>query len=546
MTIVEVRKRDGLARIATFQADEKTIHLPAVIETGELFHSLSHSRMENVPLGAGPAFVAQYLPKGHLIPAWIHPSGDLTLPPGMAVMVPCWHTALAHPRKYVEWLAAMKTALPPDTAWYAPAAALPSNAAILSYSGFDIFDFTAVDLRSSQGIFCLPEGEFPRGTMEDRACDCPGCRVGDLKAHNRDRLIREIALARQFIAAQRLRDLVESRCRMDAAQVAILRNLDRTCGFFEKAVPVARQGTLLATTGEVLQRPEVTRFSERVVSRYRPPAADVAVLLPCSARKPYSLSQSHRKFRQAIAGRASELIVTSPLGLVPRELELVYPAAHYDVPVTGYWDAEEREFAGGIIAAFLEKHRFKRVIAHLEGGALAAAEKGAALAGVELEITCRGRPLSQESLALLDSALSGERKVRHDVIRGTSSWQFGLAIDTRNLVVKGRYPWIRAFRGRTPFFSIDEATGLLRPTFEGWNLIPEGYRVTIDEFVPTGDVLAPGVVDADPRIREGDEVLVTGPCAIATGRAAMPACEMLRSGRGVAVRVRKVKTLPRT
>ncbi|HOT04196.1 MAG TPA: archaeosine synthase subunit alpha [Methanolinea sp.] len=546
MTTVEVRKRDGLARIVTFQADEKTFYLPAVIETGELFRNLSQSRMENVPLDADPAFVAQYLPKGHLFPAWIHPSGQITPPSGMAVMVPCWHTALAHPREYVKWLAAMKASLPTDTAWYAPAAALPSNAAILCYSGFDIFDFTAVDLRSSQGIFCLPEGEFPRSMMESGACNCPGCRDGDLKAHNRDRLTREIALARQFIAAQRLRDLVESRCRMDPAQVAILRNLDRACGFFEKAVPIARQGKLLATTGEVLQRPEVTRFSERVVSRYHPPAAEVAVLLPCSARKPYSTSQSHRKFRQAIAGRALELIVTSPLGLVPRELELVYPAAHYDVPVTGYWDAEEREFAAGIIAAFFEKHRFKRVIAHLEGGALAAAEKGAARVGIGIEITCTGRPLSRESFALLDSALAGERKVRHDVIRGTSSWQFGLAIDTRNLVIKGRYPWIRAFRGRAPFFSIDEGTGLLRPTFDGWNLIPEGYRVAIDEFVPTGDVLAPGVVDADPRIREGDEVLVTGPCAIATGKAAMPACEMLRSGRGVAVRVRKVKTLPRT
>ncbi len=546
MTFVEVKKRDGLARIATFQADEKTIHLPAVIETGELFPGLMQSRMENVPLGADPAFVAQYLPKDLMIPAWIHPSGVITLPPGTCIMVPCWHTALAHPRRYVEWLAAMKAALPPDTAWYAPAAALPTNAAILCYSGFDIFDFTAVDLRSSQGIFCLPEGEFPRRMIESGTCNCPGCREGDLKGHNRDRLIHEIALVRQFIAAQRLRDLVESRCRMDAAQVAILRYLDRTCGFFEKAVPVARQGTLLATTGEALQRPEVTRFSERVVCRYRPPAAEVAVLLPCSARKPYSTSQSHRKFRQAIAGRALELIVTSPLGLVPRELELVYPAAHYDVPVTGYWDAEEREFVGGIIAAFLEKHRFKRVIAHLEGGALAAAENGAARAGIGLEVTCTGRPASRESLALLDSALSGERKVHHDTIRGTSSWQFGLAIDTRNLVIKGRYPWIRAFKGRTPSFSIDEATGLLRPTFEGWNLIPEGYRVTIDAFVPTGDVLAPGVVGADPLIREGDEVLVTGPCAIATGRAAMPGDEMIRSGRGVAVRVRKVKTLPRT
>ncbi|OPX70244.1 MAG: Archaeosine synthase [Methanoregulaceae archaeon PtaB.Bin009] len=546
MSTVEVRKRDGLARIATLIIGDKTCQLPTVLDTGILFDGLSGSRMENVPLGADPAFVAQYLPRDRDFPAWVHPSGENIPGHGTCVMVPCWHTAFANPRRYVEWLKAMKSALPPDTAWYAPGAALPSNAAILCYSGFDILDFTAVDLRSAQGRFCIPEGEFPGDRIGSGVCTCPGCRSGDLKEHNRLALVRELALAREYIACQRLRDLVESRCRMDAAQVAILRHIDRARGFFEKAVPVARAGTLLATTGEVLQRPEVARFSERVVGRYRPPPADVAVLLPCSARKPYSSSQSHRRFRQAIAGRALELIVTSPLGLVPRELELVYPAAHYDVPVTGYWDAEEREFVGGIIGEFLEKHRFKRVIAHLEGGALAAAETGAARAGIGLEITCTGRPTSHESLALLDSALSGENRVRHDAIRGTSSWQFDLAIDTRNLVIKGRYPWIRAFRGRTPSFSIDEATGLLRPTFEGWNMIPEGYRVLIDEFVPTGDVLAPGVVDADPRIREGDEVLVTGPCAIATGRAAMPADEMLRSGRGVAVRVRKVKTLPRT
>jgi len=54
-------------------------------------------------------------------------------------------------------------------------------------------------------------------------------------------------------------------------------------------------------------------------------------------------------------------------------------------------------------------------------------------------------------------------------------------------------------------------------------------------------VLVPGVVDADPEIREGDEVLVVGKMALATGRAAMTAAEMKRSKRGVAVRVRKVK-----
>ena len=67
--------------------------------------------------------------------------------------------------------------------------------------------------------------------------------------------------------------------------------------------------------------------------------------------------------------------------------------------------------------------------------------------------------------------------------------------------------------------------------------------MTISDFLPEGDVLVPGVVDADPAIRDGDEVLVTGPRATATCRAAMSAQEMKDSKRGVAVRVRKIKKL---
>jgi archaeosine synthase len=63
-------------------------------------------------------------------------------------------------------------------------------------------------------------------------------------------------------------------------------------------------------------------------------------------------------------------------------------------------------------------------------------------------------------------------------------------------------------------------------------------RVEIDDFVPRGSVLAPGVVDADDVIRVGDEVVVEGPRALAVGRAAMSGAEMRASTRGVAVDVR--------
>ncbi|KAF5052651.1 hypothetical protein DSECCO2_406520 [anaerobic digester metagenome] len=268
------------------------------------------------------------------------------------------------------------------------------------------------------------------------------------------------------------------------------------------------------------------------------------MLLPCSARKPYTLSRSHRLYTSAIRARAHELIVTSPLGIVPRELELCYPAGHYDVPVTGYWDAEEVSVIATSLRDYLLRHSFDRIIAHLEGGALRVARVAAEQAGIVLEETVRdGRPTSEASLSALDASLDGNRRQVEDPLRGLALFQFGCEPDRSGLRTRGRFPRLQYLQGSTPVFGIDLEAGLLRPTFEGWRRLGDGYRVSIDAFVPQGDILAPGVLDADPRIRPGDEVLVVGPLALATGRAAMSADEMLASTRGVAVKRRKVMKL---
>ena len=107
---------------------------------------------------------------------------------------------------------------------------------------------------------------------------------------------------------------------MDAPQVAIMRHLDNQYAFMEAQQPI---GTERYDEGE-LRRVHAACRSEAIRTTvwypaYIPPRCDVAVLLPCSARKPYSLSQSHRRFQMAVGDRAHELIVTSPLGLVPRD-----------------------------------------------------------------------------------------------------------------------------------------------------------------------------------------------------------------------------------
>jgi len=163
--------------------------------------------------------------------------------------------------------------------------------------------------------------------------------------------------------------------------------------------------------------------------------------------------------------------------------------------------------------------------------------------GITLEYTCTDHPSGNTALNALDAALAGERRVKDDRLHGMISYQFNCDIDTKGTTVRGHFPEVFYSRNNIQLFSIDTGTGLLRPTLDGWKMIPEGYRVHIDDFMPEGDILTPGVVSADPAIREGDEVLVVGARVLGTGRAALPADEIRRSRRGIAVRVRKIKKL---
>lgn len=539
---VEILSRDGTARVGRMRTEDGTeILFPKACDTSACFPSLLSRQGSSVPPLEDAEFVRRYFTWDQMQPVPVHIHAEHPVTSGDTVLTPNWHTLIQRPRDLCMHLDTLKNRYPPDTCWYFPGIAVPENVAVLVHLGFDLFDYTAVDLAAAQGLFCLPDGLHPASAMEEGLCSCKGCASGDIRKHNRAALDQELALISRRIRDGTFREFLEGRCRTRPEYVSLMRHLDRS-ERMEQNTPVSRTAPFLATSGDSIHRPEIKRFSDRLVDRYIPPETDVAVLIPCSAKKPYSLSQSHRRFSQAIARRAHELILTSPLGLVPRDIELAYPASAYDVPVTGYWDHEERYQITQTLVRYFTRHKYRRVIAHLDGDARIIAQDAADQAGFDIEFTCQSeRPTDSASLAALSESLAGERKVKYHMVRGMVSFQFGYDLRTPNMEVKGSYPEQVVKRGRTLLFSTDPAHGTLRPTFDGWSLLETGYRVYIDDFVPKGDILAPGVLDADPVIRPGDEVLVIGDNALATGRAAMGADEMTRSNRGVAVRVRKVK-----
>ncbi|HJJ99163.1 MAG TPA: archaeosine synthase subunit alpha, partial [Methanocorpusculum sp.] len=461
MSTFEVRVRDGLARIGILRVNNAEIRTPAVIDPAVLFPSLANRPFTNLPLSSPQSDADKYYVPG-TDPVSFHPLVVCPAVSGNVVMISGWRAALGDARKATEYLAAIHAGTPPDTSRFVPACALPSNAAMLIATGFDLFDYTGVDLASVRGKFCTPEGEFDASYLEKGVCGCEGCKTHNLFLHNQLALDREIAFVKTWIDAGQMRELVEQRCRLHPEQVSLLRRLDRS-PLPAAALPAVRSSRFLANSFESMTRAEIAFFEDRVINRFVPSRSDVCVLLPCAARKPYSMSKTHQKFQRVIESRAHEVIITSPLGVVPRELELIYPAGHYNLPVTGYWDREESAILVGYVAAYLAKHRYERVICHLEGGAKAIAIAAAATAGVDLEFTCTDdRPSSPDSLRALSAALKDCRKRRSDPIRGTLAWQFGELVDTKGWLIKGRYPNQKIYEKKTQLFSVDASTGLLR------------------------------------------------------------------------------------
>src|SRR6266566_1626066 len=450
------------------------------------------------------------------------------------------------PRDFVAAVQRLRDELGPGKVLAVTGLATPSNLAVLVYAGIDVVDSSRIELDSARGFFHTADGAWPEDEADRQACGCPACTAEEgLAAHNERALFREMLLVRNHLAHGRLRELVERR--LD------LRGYD----LVEPYTPVAG-GELLAYSRESLTRPEVVRFRRRVRERYtKPPSARILLLLPCSARKPYSLSRSHRRFRDAIVASKNpsvvhEVIVTSPLGLIPRELERFYPARAYDIPVTGDWSRDEAAMVADDLRAYVEANRYDAVIAHL------AAEMPIVREALPDAIpTSKERPASDESLASLTYALN-ETTARYErVSKGArfaeemgniARFQFGepgrALVD--GATFRGRFPDVRIIEGGRQV-AMHTGRGMLSLTLDGGGILSKRdvYGVEIEDFLPKGNVFAVGVVDAAREIRPGDEVIVRhGDDVRAVGTARLGWREMVDLRRGEAVHVRHVVAPP--
>jgi len=149
--------------------------------------------------------------------------------------------------------------------------------------------------------------------------------------------------------------------------------------------------------------PEFEKSHRYIIEEYEVPERDIAIFMPCAVRKPYSKSPSHQLIRtiisQVLDHSRYHIVIFGTCGIVPAELEEMYPFAHYHYMLGKCKDPQVLEdflrIETGRVAEYLEKTRlvYHYRIGYCIGTFREALIRGSKQAGVPFDLLLPTRDL---------------------------------------------------------------------------------------------------------------------------------------------------------
>ena len=255
--------------------------------------------------------------------------------------------------------------------------------------GCDLFDSAAYILYAEDDRLLSTRGTYKLENLQEMPCSCEVCSKytpDDLRAmpkekrrdliaqHNLHVSFAELRLIRQAIYDGSLMELVEERCRAHPALLEAVRQLGNYSKDLEKYDPRSKKSAFFYTGPESLCRPEVLRHMQKLRQMHK--KRDLVILPP--TRKPYSKFVSGKLGEFYIYGAEQEIdlentdfmVLDIPFGLIPLEIDEVYPLSQNDAPKTR--DVDSIEFVEDFISEFVEYYEqvliHSRIIKDLEIG----------------------------------------------------------------------------------------------------------------------------------------------------------------------------------
>ncbi|SJK84590.1 DUF5591 domain-containing protein [Cuniculiplasma divulgatum] len=443
---------------------------------------------------------------------------------------------LKRSRQTVNLILDIKKNVGYDKLLYIPGISDPYLIPQLFMLGIDLFDDVNADIEGSHGTLYTMMGRIYNGEDDSKA--------------NGKFLQELVSLLKKGVESMTLMEMVERWNISSKAREIIRMLMDEKSGEFEKVYP-RTTGSVIAGGLESLERPDIARFNRYVLEDYiKPNNLETILFLPCSARKPYSQSKSHREIFEALGSlrrHINEVIVTSPITLVPRELEETYPAGFYDIPVTGNWFMEEKENIIRSIKSFVSKNQYKNTIFFLPEDMLFVKER--LNLNEDFILWRKGNDNQFDELKERISRIHAEEdsRGRRDFMRekllSIARYQFGEWIlpHIDGLKINRMFNQFMLVDGNKPFFVFNERLGKFTIHKNAAELFIKArkFLVEIDDFKPTASIYAMGVKDCTEDVRQEDEVVIHHSGTVrGTGIAKMSKEVMMNTHKGVAVKVR--------
>ena len=254
---------------------------------------------------------------------------------------------------------------------------IPKFYPILIYLGVDLIDSSYLLYLSAENLYDSIEYLLPIYKIKYFPCSCTICKrnlinltnkhssekIEQLTLHNIISAYTYMNKIKLYMRLVDFRGFIEKSSYDDMNILSTLRILDNQYfNVLKYENPLTQINKVIKCHGSLAyNRIDFQVFRERLIKRFTPESwTKLIIILPCSAKKPYSESKSHKKFHEILRNYRDfpdfqEIILTSPLGAIPRQLEDIYPVNSYDISVTGEWDTEEITIASNMLISLLEK-----------------------------------------------------------------------------------------------------------------------------------------------------------------------------------------------
>ncbi len=283
----------------------------------------------------------------------------------------------------VDMIMAAKCNLPPNRALHLFGAGHPFIFALVVALGCDLFDSAAYAIYARDDRYMTETGTTRLTKLEYFPCSCPVCsrtspanvkespkteRQRFLARHNLHISLNEIKKVKQAIMEGRLWDHLEMRSHGHPALLQAVKRLEKYTEYLEANSPVTKRHGIFFYSSVGLNRPEVARHEGRLLERYAPSGqAEILVLLPQTRFRPFHRSREHRRLIEEIErklGNKRHLVhictYAAPFGVVPMELDEVYPLSQYEV--ASPFDSETLNHVADHVRSYIKQSHYRKVL----------------------------------------------------------------------------------------------------------------------------------------------------------------------------------------